>query len=43
MLDKDEIERLIREQAYRLFEQRGYVDGADVDDWLEAERIVTKG
>ena len=42
MLDKTEIENIIREQAYKLYEQRGYTNGHDLDDWLEAERIVTK-
>lgn len=42
MLGKDEIENIIREQAYKLYERRGYTHGCDVDDWLEAERIVTK-
>jgi len=42
MLDRDEIEGIIREQAYKLYEQRGYAHGADMSDWLEAERIVTK-
>ena len=26
--------------AYSLYEQRGREDGRDVEDWLEAERIV---
>ena len=33
-------EKLIRERAYQLFEQRGYEHGHDVDDWLEAEAEV---
>ena len=32
--------RLISEAAYTLFAQRGYRDGYDVDDWLEAEARV---
>jgi hypothetical protein len=42
MLEKDEIESIIREQAYKLYEQRGYSHGCDMNDWLEAEKIVTK-
>ena len=42
MLNKQEIESLIREQAYKLWEQRGGLHGSDLDDWLKAERIVTK-
>lgn len=26
--------------AYELYEKTGYVDGRDLDNWLEAERIV---
>ena len=42
MLGKDAIEGIVREQAYKLYEQRGYTHGCDVGDWLAAERIVTK-
>ena len=42
MLGKDEIEGIVRNQAYKLYEQRGYTHGCDVTDWLEAERTVTK-
>ena len=42
MLGKDEIENIVREQAYKLYEQRGYTHGCDFSDWLEAERTVTK-
>jgi len=30
----------IRNLAYALYEERGHVDGRDVDDWLEAEDII---
>jgi len=33
-------EELIRERAYKLFEQRGYKHGHDLDDWLQAEAEV---
>lgn len=26
--------------AYELYEKSGYVEGRDLDNWLEAERIV---
>ncbi len=42
MLNRQEIENLIREQAYKIFEQRGCSHGSDLDDWLQAERMVTK-
>ena len=29
-------------KAYELFEQRGGEHGHDVDDWLEAERLVVE-
>lgn len=30
----------IAKVAYELFESRGCVHGCDLDDWLEAEKIV---
>lgn len=30
----------ISQVAYELFERRGFVHGHDLEDWLEAERIV---
>jgi hypothetical protein len=33
-------EELIRKRAYKLFEQRGYKHGHDLDDWLQAEAEV---
>ena len=33
-LDKDDIAR----RAYEIYEERGRIEGADVDDWLQAER-----
>jgi len=30
-------EDTIRTRAYELFEQRGYENGHELDDWLEAE------
>jgi hypothetical protein len=34
--DRDEIARV----AYEFYEQRGRLDGCDVEDWLRAEAIV---
>jgi hypothetical protein len=42
MLDKSEIEDLIREQAYKLYKKRGGVGGSAEEDWAQAERMVTK-
>ena len=36
----DEIVDRIRERAYRLFMERGFEEGHDLDDWLAAERQV---
>ena len=32
--------RLISETAYRHYVERGYADGGDMDDWLQAEAEV---
>jgi len=39
-MDPDFRHRLISEAAYGLYEQRGYAEGYDVDDWLQAEAAV---
>ena len=39
-VDPDLRDRLIRETAYRYFAERGYADGFDMDDWLQAEAEV---
>lgn len=36
----DEAEHEIRIRAYELYLSRGSVDGDDLSDWLEAERLV---
>jgi hypothetical protein len=36
-------EQLIAERAYGLYLDRGMSHGADLDDWLEAERQVDHG
>lgn len=35
-----EIQQKIEKKAYELYEQRGGAHGNDLNDWLEAERIV---
>jgi Protein of unknown function (DUF2934) len=40
ILDADMRHRLISEAAYYLYVQRGYDDGYDLDDWLQAEAQV---
>jgi Protein of unknown function (DUF2934) len=38
--DPAERHQLISEAAYERYMQRGYCDGYDVDDWLEAEAEI---
>jgi Protein of unknown function (DUF2934) len=33
----------IRELAYKLYEERGRIDGQALQDWLKAEAIVRQG
>jgi hypothetical protein len=35
-----ELESTIRRRAYELYEQRGFVDGNELDDWLRAEEEI---
>lgn len=37
----DDLRRRIAEAAYELYERHGRADGRDVEDWLQAEAIVT--
>lgn len=39
-LDPDLRHRLVSEAAYELYVKRGYGDGYDLDDWLQAETTV---
>lgn len=39
-LPQEQMDKIIRDVAYNLYEQRNYVPGNDLDDWLEAEKIV---
>ena len=36
----DDLRALVAAQAYSFYEQRGYEDGYDLEDWLEAERRI---
>ena len=36
----DALKKEIQKKAYELYEQRGCIDGYDLEDWLEAERFV---
>jgi hypothetical protein len=33
----------IRQRAYQLYEQRGRIDGFDLEDWLQAETEILGG
>ena len=37
-----DIDQAIRRCAYQFYEQRGYVDGHDVEDWLVAEQEIRR-
>jgi hypothetical protein len=39
-IDPDLRHRMISEAAYYLYVQRGYEDGYDLDDWLQAETQI---
>ncbi|HEX6136896.1 MAG TPA: DUF2934 domain-containing protein [Casimicrobiaceae bacterium] len=39
-LDPDLRHRMVSEAAYRRYSGRGYTDGYDLDDWLQAEADV---
>jgi|UniRef100_A0A7C6ECX9 hypothetical protein len=41
-ISADEFIARVRMKAYELYEKRGCTHGKDLDDWLEAERIVKK-
>lgn len=40
-LSNDELRKRISEKAYELYQCRGCCHGHDLDDWLEAERLVS--
>jgi len=40
VLDPDLRHRMISEAAYYLYSQRGYADGNELDDWLQAEAQI---
>jgi hypothetical protein len=38
--EMESLHEMIEKKAYELFEKRGKVHGRELDDWLEAERII---
>ncbi|MEW6087818.1 MAG: DUF2934 domain-containing protein [bacterium] len=41
-LTPEELNQKIREVAYRLYEKRNYINGSEMNDWIEAEKIVKR-
>ncbi len=41
-INSPEIRQYVEKKAYELYEQRGYTNGNDLQDWLAAEQIVVK-
>ena len=39
-IPQDQLTNMIRKKAYELYEKRGKKSGQDMNNWLEAERIV---
>jgi len=39
-IPQDQLTDMIRKKAYELYEKRGKKSGQDMNNWLEAERIV---
>jgi DUF2934 family protein len=39
-IDKKTPRQMIEKKAYEIYEKRGREHGKDLDDWLEAEKIV---
>ena len=39
-VSREDARELIGKKAYELFEKRGREHGHDLDDWLEAEKLV---
>ena len=38
--NREDLQDEIARRAYELYEARGYVDGFDIEDWLQAEQDV---
>jgi len=41
-IDAETRHRMISEAAYRLYAKRGYVEGFELEDWLQAEAEVDR-
>lgn len=40
LVPQNQLTDMIRKKAYELYEKRGKKSGRDMDNWLEAERII---
>lgn len=41
-VSREEFMQLVQKKAYELYERRGCTSGNDLEDWLNAERLVKK-
>ena len=41
-ISREQLDEKIKDVARGLYEKKGHVPGHDLDDWLEAEKIVKK-
>ena len=39
-IPQDQLTDIIRKKAYELYEKRGKNSGQDMNNWLEAERLI---
>jgi len=39
-IPQDQLTDMIRKKAYELYAKRGKKSGHDMDNWLEAERVI---
>ncbi|PJC47734.1 MAG: hypothetical protein CO035_05780, partial [Candidatus Omnitrophica bacterium CG_4_9_14_0_2_um_filter_42_8] len=42
-VSREEFMQLIQQKAYEIYEKRGCKSGNDLEDWLNAERLVKLG
>ena len=42
-VSREEFMQLIQQKAYEIYEKRGCKPGNDLEDWLNAERLVKLG
>jgi hypothetical protein len=40
IVDKEKLQKMITERAYCKAEKRGFVEGHELEDWLEAESEI---